>query len=244
MANKRRWLIIGGVVGVLLIVVFIWWQQASWAGYQARITENHQLAGQSTEQLLGAETVTVQNLQTIQLQLSESSDQSCQLDWWQRWRASLSEEPQQIVDNCQQTSRDSQTAAQAIDKLLTRIDSEATLTQVIDDTVRAISKLDSAKYDDAIKLWQQAADKLEASQTDSSLQSIKDQLLKAAQSIIKAYQSLKTADNAESRPKYDDASVDLSRAYQATQALANDSRDSYHELTVEVIESLQAVARH
>lgn len=230
------------IVGVAVLIggVF-WWLQADWSQHLDHQTETSQAVQQSAKAVLDAEELSVETLETTEATLRSVADTSCDLDWWQTWRQNLSDEADQTKAACQTLQNDSLESAEAISKLTDRLKYEQQLSQIVSDNVAAIAKLKPDQYDEAKSAWTDTAKSLRDLTVDDSLKGQTDQLVKQAETIAKAYDNLKKANAEQKRPGYDDAVVDLQRAYQAFNGSHSKITESYRGLAVEAVESLQNI---
>ncbi len=232
---KHKLIVAAAAILLLFVIVMIWWIRWDWNKVGRSNTEDADKASAVVSTLLESENPTLDDLKDGQANLGDIAQRPCGISWRQSWRKLVSDEPKQREEACKALNEKSKVAAETIGALISRLESEQQLADIIKNATNEVSELDPYLYDEAIKNWKKAIKQLEALEVDSSLTEQHDQLRKKSNAILASLESLKTADEENSRSEYDDAYVTLQNNYQELRSIRREVEASFETLLEETL---------
>ncbi len=229
--HKRTVLLAAGVI-VLLIAVFIVYHFYAWNRYVDDTQAEYDQTRVTANELLDQDEPTLDTLRQLETTLQNQADTHCEdAPLLSSWRAAVDQSARQVMDDCEAAADSLETAAQAATELRHRIEAEQHITQIVNDANQQLKKAKAGDYAAQKKVWTTARSAItDQSEELDSYQAEADALTEVITNIITRYDGLVAANKAEKRPGFDDATVELRKAYEQLETVAESSRESYAPL--------------
>lgn len=226
--HKKLYAIIGGIIAVLLIVIYVLFSIYSWQSLAKDRSEKYNQLQNLTDKALtfsiknptekAKKLLTLEDLNTTIGKELSRCDVGFLLSWQQ-----LFPSYKQEIDACQKNSDNLSLFKQRLVAVVAYLKNEQTVGEII--TKAASTKQDTAQDDwpGIIKQWEDATKSLRQLGVEKSFSPTKDLAVQKVGSIEETWKSLASANQAKDRAKYEEAVSSLSKAYDELNAVSQSS---------------------
>lgn len=240
--SRKQWLLIAAGVVALLVAGLIVYQIMAWGAYVERQDSTYTNARDTAQQALSADDLSEESLTTLGTDVQSASDELCQgAPLLSAIHTSLSQAAQEEQDTCLKRKTQLEEAHRATTELTTLLETEQAVAELMNDTQAALKKTKEAAYADQRQVWNDAKASLEDQREQLSQYAGYQSQLDAVETIIKRYQTLEKAAKSEKRTQFDDAVVDLQKAYGALSETTEKAQTQYREAAERLVAAVNAL---
>ena len=208
LSQRAIWLIVGLVALVLAITAWVYFANR---GYFERVEQSQADLRQATKQVFSDDNLTSEKLNNYANQLAEAVD-ICQAGPVESFYLQVSRDARRQHQDCLEFAEKVAELERQTKAVSTRLTDESKLADTINQANSELNRLKPGQYKESQAVWKKTSQSVENLEISQSTE-VRDAVKKSIDEIIKRYDALIKADQAKSRQKFDDASVELGKAY-------------------------------
>lgn len=227
--SKKVIILASLLVIAVALTGLVLWNNYTWGQYEANTNSRYQAAKDRGVRVL-TDVESADEIESLAAELDETAADLCDAPMLSNIRQSLDQNAKKYQEDCEKRKSALNEVSAAAKVMTKRLETEERVADFIKSVSSKLTAIKEGDYVGRMGVWEQAKDELSDMEVDNSYKDVLSAQVKAAEGIIKGYEGVIKADKAENRGKFDDATVDLRRAYEKFSQTAELGEASYEKL--------------